>query len=245
MAQLINLDHASVLGRPACSQDRGARSIRRARCRGRHHDHVRGHRLGQRRRNESGRERGRGPEPRPSITAPPAAIPPTAEVAACGSTGGRVAAVVIGGVLVLGFAGPRRRAGGTALWADLTQRDGAMSQRTSISSPPPIEAPRPESTILGSVVRLAVLAEPAGKICATPANSASALFVGRPLEGRRPTCTRSQPQHHFRLLREIPRPSAAACPDRGPDATLLGRCRPAMEHGRSRGIRTAGRGPSS
>ena len=56
------------------------------------------------------------------------AVPPRPEVAASPSrwTGGRIAALVIGVVLVL-LALPLLGGGGTALWADLTQRDGGYA----------------------------------------------------------------------------------------------------------------------
>ena len=117
-------------------------------------------------------------------TAPPgaAAIPPTAEVAArpAGWTGGRVAAVVIGGVLVL-VSLALLGAGGTALWADLTQRDAGYVTTDVHQFSTSGSALATESTHLGSA-GVGWLYSPSllGKvrIRATPANSASALFVG-------------------------------------------------------------------
>ena len=141
-------------------------------------------------------------------TAPPgaAAIPPTAEVAArpAGWTGGRVAAVVIGGVLVL-VSLALLGAGGTALWADLTQRDAGYVTTDVHQFSTSGSALATESTHLGSA-GVGWLYSPSllGKvrIRVTPANSASALFVGigrsrdvdRYLAGVNHT-------HHFRLLR--------------------------------------------
>ena len=117
-------------------------------------------------------------------TAPPGAavIPPKAEVAArpAGWTGGRVAAVVIGGVLVL-VSLALLGAGGTALWADLTQRDAGYVTTDVHQFSTSGSALATESTHLGSA-GVGWLYSPSllGKvrIRATPANSASALFVG-------------------------------------------------------------------
>ena len=107
--------------------------------------------------------------------------PPAPPARASGWTGGRVTALVIGGLLVLvsiGLLG----AGGTGLWADLTQRDAAGYVTTDVHTfsasgsalvTDPVELDSPgvgwlySSVVLGQV-----------RIRVTPVDSDSPVFVG-------------------------------------------------------------------
>jgi hypothetical protein len=112
----------------------------------------------------------------------PTALPPRPEVAArrSGWTGGRIAALVIGALLVL-LALVLLGAGGTALWADRTQRDGGYAttdvHRFSTSG----SALATVSTELGSA-GVGWLYSPAlldkVRIRVTPTSPSRPLFVG-------------------------------------------------------------------
>jgi hypothetical protein len=113
----------------------------------------------------------------------PASVPPApaASASPSGWTGGRITALVIGALLVIvsiGLLG----AGGTALWADLTQRDPAGFVTTDVHTfstsgsalvTDPVELDSPgvgwlySSVVLGEV-----------RIRITPVGSDSAVFVG-------------------------------------------------------------------
>jgi len=124
--------------------------------------------------NVAQRERGPGAQ----TIAPP---PPTAGAHRSGWSAGRITALVIGSVLGLvsiGLLG----AGGTALWADLTQRDAAGYVTTGIhgfstegsaltTAPAELDSPGVgwlyPSVVLGNV-----------RIRVTPVNGSTSVFVG-------------------------------------------------------------------
>jgi hypothetical protein len=107
--------------------------------------------------------------------------PPAPPARSSGWTAGRVTALVIGGLMVLvsiGLLG----AGGTALWAHLTQRDAAGYVTTDVHTfstsgsalvTDPVELDSPGVGWLYSSVVLAEV-----RIRVTPVNSDSAVFVG-------------------------------------------------------------------
>jgi hypothetical protein len=111
----------------------------------------------------------------------PVAQPPSQSVArASGWSGGRIAAVVIGGLLVL-LSLALLGTGGTGVWADLTQRDAGYVTTGVHEFSSSGSALATESTHLGSP-GVGWLYSPGllGKvrIRVTPAGASSALFVG-------------------------------------------------------------------
>ncbi len=113
----------------------------------------------------------------------PASVPPApaASASSSGWTGGRITALVIGALLVIvsiGLLG----AGGTALWADLTQRDPAGFVTTDVHTfstsgsalvTDPVELDSPGVGWLYSAVVLGEV-----RIRITPVGSDSPVFVG-------------------------------------------------------------------
>jgi hypothetical protein len=120
------------------------------------------------------RERGSGS--RPEVP-----YPPTSPARPSGWTGGHIAALVFGAILVLvsiGLVG----AGGTALWADLTQRDAAGYVTTGVhefssgGSALVTESAELDSPGVGWLYSSVVLGNV--RIRVTPSNSDSPVFVG-------------------------------------------------------------------